>query len=226
MTSATDIERDLNDLSEDILAELEPSERARLAARLRAAGEHDRLHDLREAAPVKTYDVMDLEFLAEERELRAEALYALWELETGVWRFLYEQTSGQLREANYRQFPDEEWTEEPTEENEFHEQQASRQAALFLVDYQAWRRYATDDVGISLREFLLHPLESDAGAEHVDRIELMAKLADGRAFDGADGWASDTALGDSTEELVSELTESKYQSITTGANEARGDVDD
>lgn len=224
MTSTNDIRRDLDDIGEVVLGDLDTDERARLAVQLRAAGEYDRLQQLKEAAPTKSYNVTPgLEYLDRERELRAEALYALWELERGVWQFFYEWTSGQLREADYERFPDADWTEAPSQENGFHEHGAMQRAALFLANYRAWKRYATEDVGVSLREFLLHPLDPDAGAAHVDRIEFMAKLADGRALDDDDvgGWATETTFVEEPEQFVEDLTEQKYQDITAGAEEAR-----
>jgi hypothetical protein len=219
MTSTTDIERDLDDLSDAVLGELAPDERARLSVQLRAAGEGDRLHQLRDAAPVKTYEATDLDFIEREHQLRAEALYALWELDTGVWRFFYEKAHGQIREANYREFPDAEWTEEPSPENDFHEQGAKRRAGLFLADYRAWKRYATEDVGVSLREFLLHPLEAP-GRHHIDRIEFAAELADGRAFDDeSDGWAMEMESPDGSGTLVDDLAEQKYEGIASAASE-------
>lgn len=223
MTSTTDIHRDVDDLSEEVLGNLSPDERARLGVRLRAAGKAELLRTLRNTAPTKTYEVSpELDFLEEEHRLRAEALYALWELETGVWRFFYERAMGQLREANYHRFPDEDWTETPTPENGFHEEDAQIEAVMFLADYRAWERYATEHIGVSLREFLLHALKPEAGAAHVDRIEFVAELADGRYPDGdVGGLATDASFMETEEDIVEHLTGEKYREIVSGVQEER-----
>lgn len=224
MKATSDIESDIEDLKEDVLPGLPSDERARAVVQFRAADQADVVEALYETAPTKSYEATDLDFRAALREYTTEALYALWELETGVWRFLYERVSGQLRAANYDRYPDAEWTEEPAPENGFHERAAGEAAAEFLADYRAWERYAIVDVGVTLSEFLRFPLE-EAGAHRVELVEQIADLVTGDidGIEGEDGvgWAESTGVTVDGEECdVDTLAEWKYEQITAERGEA------
>lgn len=212
MTSTKEIEKGLEDVKESALSELPAARRAQAVVQFQAAGKDDVTEDLYETAPVKTYETTDLEFTKQVERYKAEALYALWELETAAWRFLYE--------ARARVNPE---TGIPDEEEEEEEGDAEAIAAEFLADYRAWTRYATENVGVSLQEFLIHTLKPE-GEATVKRVDYAAGLADGSAFvdDGSDvdaaevGWSADTVTLDGSEYTVDELAEWKYQQIADG----------
>lgn len=218
MTSAHDIERDLEDLSEDVLGDLDPDERAALAIELAAAGDFEKAERVKHAAPVKTYHARDLDFSDRLTDNVVMALYAMWELEKRASQFFYERARGQLDEVHYEQYPDAEWTEAPTEENGFHEQRAMDAAAAFLGSYLAWERYAAEDVGVALETFLSHPFGGTVTSD-VSVYTLTASIADGSHFDDEleiDGWADGGTVTVEGEELTAEeLAEAKYQSITS-----------
>lgn len=218
MTSTNGIDTDVEAIKENALADLSPEKRATLGVRLRAAGEYDRLEELREAAPVKTYDVSDLDFHRHEETLRSEALYALWELDTGAWKFLYELKDSRLREMEFLDFPDEEWTEEPTEENGYLEHRSVMRAISLLVDYQAWDRVATGLVGVTLAEYLAHPLDAGEADQYVGRIEQTVEMAEGHVY-GFDDIGPEAAAinGDWTPDdlptTIEDLVNEKYAKI-------------
>lgn len=221
MTSMNDIEREVDDLSADVFGDLSPDDRAVLSLQLWAAGEGEKAERVKEAAPTKTYKAQDLEFQERASGLLLRALTAFWRLDVGAWGFLYERSSGQLRAANYEQFPDEDWTEEPMPANEFHERPAKEAAVRFLADYLAWKRYAEEDIGVSLDKFLLHA-SGPSGCSKVDLIETVAQMADGRLFtdrpdaDQDRGWAAGTTVEYDGEDFTAEeLAEKHYRTITT-----------
>lgn len=222
MTTAN-FERGLEEVGDRVLGNLAADERAELVIKQRAAGNDDLLDRLHETAPVKEYQAVDLDFTEALARHTVTALYALWELETGVWRFLYERSHGHVEEANYEMYPDAEWTTEPAPENGFHELDAIKEAVRFLGSYRAWERYATEDVGVSLAEFLSFPLITE-GRASVDRIEAMVQLVDGSLeseFLDEDeepvGWVGDETVTVNGEELTAdEVAEVKYQNIRTG----------
>lgn len=218
--STNDIERDLEEVRQSALDDLDPEERARLVIEQAADGNHEHVETLVEAAPVKTYEATDLDF----RELAADhammALFALWELETATLRFFLEQQRGRLREANYDRFPDEDWTTEPSPENEFHEQGAMRAGARLSAAHLAWTRYAEEEAGVSLAEFLAYPFNG-ALSSKIAVIEQAAAVADGSFFeeemDDADdlgGWAVETITTDDGEFTVEDLAARKYDVLT------------
>lgn len=218
MTSTTDIEQDLEDLGADVLEDLDPDERATLAVKLAAAGGFDQVEVVKQAAPMKSYEARDLTFSDKLTDNIVMALYAMWELETGVWRFFYERARGQLEESNYRQYPDEEWTTEPSPDNGFHEQPAMDAAAGFFGNYLAWERYAEKQVGVSLETFLSHPFTGGAGPK-VSVIVFTAKLVTGRGLEEAESdnsWAAEgTVTVDGKALAAEDLAEVKYQQLTS-----------
>jgi hypothetical protein len=219
----TNLERGLGEVSDHVLGDLDPDERATLVIRQQAAGNDDLVERLRETAPTKHYHATDLEFSDRLSEHTLTALYALWDLETSVWRFLYERAAGQVEEANYRAYPDSEWTTAPAPENGYHELDAINEAVRFLGLYRGWKRYATEEVGVPLAEFLRFPLIVD-GRASVDRIEAAVKLVDGTLeaeFLDEDqepvGWVGDETVTVNGEDLTAdELADVKYQNIVAG----------
>lgn len=215
MTSTNDIEQELENLSESVLENLDPDERAALAVELAAAGEFEKVDAVKEAAPMKSYKARDLAFSDRLTDHVVMALYAMWELESGVWKFFYEKTQGSLEEANYDRFPDEDWTEAPSEENGYHEQAANDAAANFLGDYLAWEQYADKDVGVPLEKFLAHPFGDDI-FQKVSTITFTATLAQGGLHDEElPGWAEDgDIIVDGEPVSLKEYAKWKYAQLT------------
>lgn len=215
MTSQSDLERELEKISESVLEDLDPDERAALAVELAAAGEREKAKAVTEAAPTKTYAARDLAFNDQLTDHVVMALYAMWELETGVWRFYYEKADGQLQEARYYQYPDEDWTEAPSEANGYHEQAAMDAAAEFLGNYLAWERYADEQVGVDLETFLGHPFGGQAAGK-ISTITVTASLASGEHFEeDLGGWAdSGTVTVDGESVSPQEYAEYKYAQLT------------
>jgi hypothetical protein len=215
MTSTTNIEKELEGLSESVLENLDPDERATLAVELAATGEFEKVEAVKEAAPMKSYKARDLEFSDRLTDHVVMALYAMWELETGVWKFFYKKTQGGLKEANYDRFPDEDWTEAPSEDNGFHEQAANDAAAKFLGEYLAWEQYADKDVGVPLEKFLAHPFEDDI-LQKVSTITATATLAQGGLLDeDLPGWAEGGHITVDGEQVsIEEYAEWKYTQLT------------
>lgn len=201
-----DIRSALDAVKDGALGDLAPAERAGAVVRYAGRDRDEAAEQLHSTAPRQQYEGPDPEFIAELHRYREHALYALWELETGAWRFLYEardRIGGGVEEA----------AEDDVAE-------AERLAAEFLANYRAWARYAAEDVDATLREFLRHPVAPEA-ATHVDRIEYAAALADGSAFDdvgGKDdvGWAPEAVAIEGGEWSVDALADRKYATITGG----------
>jgi hypothetical protein len=215
MTSTANIEKELEGLSESVLENLDPEERAALAVELAAAGEYDKVETVKQAAPMKNYKARDLTFSGQLTDHVVMALYAMWELESGVWKFFYEKAQGRLEEADYDRFPDEDWTEPPSEENGYHERAANDAAANFLGDYLAWEKYAAEDVCVPLEKFLSHPF-SDGVRQKVSTITFTATLAQGGSLDEElPGWAEDGEITVDGQSLsFEEYAEWKYSQLT------------
>ena len=218
MRSTTSISNDIEDLKEGALAELSPEKRARLGVKFRAAGEYDRLNELREAAPVKTYEVSDLDFHRHEEVLRAEAVYALWELDTGAWQFLYELKDARLREYEYENGDFGEAEESAVEQPDLEEAGSVLAAISFLVDFRGWDRFVTEDIGVALDEFLAHPLQPGEADQFIERINNTVEIAENRlfGFDDLDGSSAEELFewADDVPENVDRLVDEKYEQIT------------
>jgi hypothetical protein len=218
MTTTTSIENDLEDVSEDVLGGLDSDDRATLAVKQAAAGNYSLVERLKETAPTKKYKATDLEFSDLVTDHMLTALYALYELETSVWRFFYERANGELQEANYERYPDAGWTSEPAGH---HERKATECAVILSGNHLAWTRYAEEDVGVSLTEFLAHPLTADA-EPRIERITHTAALVDGQILaedlDDADdvlGWVTGETIYHENEKMtVEEYASWKYDQIT------------
>lgn len=221
MTDHSDIEREVADLGESVLEDLDPEQRAQLVIELTAAGDFEKTETVKEAAPVKTYRTRDLAFHDALSDNVIMALYAMYELDSAAWRFHLERVQGELDAAHYELYPDADWTEEPTEANGFHEQAAKDAAAEFLGTYLAWERYSEEDVGIELETFLMHPFGGTVSAA-VSSITFLACIADGSLFAeeredaNPEGWADGGTVTVDGEELTAqELAHLKYNRITS-----------
>ena len=173
MTATNHIERELEAVGDDVLGDIPADQRAVLAIQLLAAGDWDKANRLKETAPTKQYTAPDLEFTDRVTRQMLLAVTAMWELESSAWRFYYELTSGRLKSAHYRLYPDAEWTEEPSPDTDFFERLAADAAARFYSNYLAWERYATEVLGVSLEEFLSHPF----GGKVSSRIAMIKQTA-------------------------------------------------
>lgn len=196
MTSKRSITSDLENAKDAVLGDLTPDERAALAVCVAADGDHERFEELLATAPVDVYKSTDREFAERMASLETLAVYALWKLDRGVLRFDLERMRGKYQDQLYQQYPDADWTEAPGEENGYHEGSAYEAAAQFLVDYRVWSRFAEEDIGVSLEEFITFPFTDDV-EPLIERIEAAAAFVDGADLedDMADlSWAANATI--------------------------------
>jgi hypothetical protein len=222
MTTTTNLQNGIEDAGDDILGDLGPEDRARLVVEHAAAGNLDLVERLTETAPVHEYKATDLAFHECLNTYHTLSLFALWRLERGAWRFMYERAQGLLAEANYDRFPEAEWTTEPTPDNEFHEGRAKQAAVRFLATRRAWERFADEEIDVSLRAFLDHGARtSDTSAAEI--IETAATTITGDHLDegAVTGWADTTVRHNGDEVDVDELADRKLDWIRGGVAPAR-----
>lgn len=225
MTRTSDIERDLETLSEEMLADLRPAERVALAVHARADGDEDRLQKLHDTAEFKAYKQPNKWFQQGEQTALLLAHRAALELERGAWMFQVARLEGLWKTQLAANNDVEEWesVEEPGPENEFHERRAHEAAATFYADYLAWGDVARELFGVPLQVFLEQVLEPPA----LRRIETAAARADGSILDDVDtpgdlddadvgGWAADrTVTIDDHDVPPKEAAEIKADRITS-----------
>ncbi|WP_136690075.1 hypothetical protein [Halorhabdus amylolytica] len=82
MTRTTKIKDDLGDVSEEVLSELTPDERLQLFIQASAEHREDRLEQLAETAPTKTYEMTEVEFAKGMRQTKLLSLTARHQIQT------------------------------------------------------------------------------------------------------------------------------------------------
>ena len=91
------------------------------------------------------------------------------------------------------------------------EEERCNAAGLFLSEYHAWKRFAIEDLDVSLTHLLKFPFEDEID-ERITRIESLRMRADGSAFDDSK-FEEDLSLAAAAGFDVDELAEKKYQMI-------------
>ena len=87
-----DVERELDEISAELLAELTIDERVHLTVAAAAAGQPDRVERLHEACPTRTYDCTDLRYYYRVWQAHWWALEAMYRLEVAHLEFCWQLT--------------------------------------------------------------------------------------------------------------------------------------
>lgn len=202
--SKKDIQNDAEKMTEQVLEQLGYEKRTQLAVEYGAKGDRERVEQLVKSAQASAYDGPEPFFTDRLALLETVAVYALWEIDTAakefsMWTMLAKQEE-RLEEA----YPDDD-----TVDYDHMLQQQYEKAAKFLIEYNAWKKFAEEELDVTLTELLKFPF-SDGIDDTLDVLQMMRMLANGSMHDlceDADSYAEASDLD------VEQLTEEKYELI-------------
>ena len=188
------LESDLEELSEELLGDLTPSERLEIALTANATGNVDWVTQLSETCPRARYDQPEMAFTVRKQFAFTLAQQAVYDLRTTTLLFGWTDTKREIQQilTSYTDLDSAEFKFEPLPKG--------TRATLFrklYVYYEGYARFADANLGVTLAEWLaLHPdgpatvemaeamLEGSAGlrevaeAEYTDEDEKEASLDD------------------------------------------------
>ena len=204
MSEKNQIQNDAEQLTDKVLEQLGYEDRTRLAIEYAAKGDDQRVEQLVDSALTSVYEGPEPFFTDRLALLETVAVYALWEIDTAakefsMWTMLAKQEE-RLEEA----YPDDD-----TVDYDHMLQQQYEKAAKFLIEYNAWKKFAEEELDVTLTELLKFPF-SDGIDDTLDVLQMMRMLANGSMHDlceDADSYAEASDLD------VEQLTEEKYELI-------------
>lgn len=211
------IERDLDEVSEEVLTELSPSARLQLWIEAQANGKEQWLDRLAETCPTHAYQHID-------RAFKARGRYALLFLNSTV----YSMHTMTLQHELLRTIQQSSWVLDGYRDGEPSQEevdQAAERADLmnFLVaevyvQYHALQRFADEILGVDLATWVeLHP----DGPLVLDAVEEL--LDDDVGVELAEQWLDEKADESVT---LDELMEFRYEGLAQMWNEAFAELPD
>ena len=204
MSEKNQIQKDAEQLTDKVLEQLGYEDRTRLAIEYAAKGDDQRVEQLVDSALTSVYEGPEPFFTDRLALLETVAVYALWEIHTAAkdfssWTMLAKKEK-QLKEA----YPDDD-----SVDYDHKLQQQYEKAAKFLIQYNAWKKFAEEEIDVTLTELLKFPF-SDGIDDTLEEVEMMRMLANGSMHDlceDGDSYAEASDLD------VEQLTEEKYELI-------------
>jgi len=202
--SKKEIQNDAEKMTEQVLEKLGYEDRTRLAVEYAAKGDRERVDQLVKSAQTSAYNGPEPFFTDRLALLETVAVYALWEIHTAAkdfssWTMLAKKEK-QLEEA----YPDDD-----SVDYEHKLQQQYEKAAKFLIEYNAWKKFAEEEIDVTLTELLKFPF-SDGIDDTLEELQMMRMLANGSMHDlceDGDSYAEASDLD------VEQLTEEKFEVI-------------
>lgn len=204
------IERTVDTLTDDLLADLSIAERVAMAIRARAEDDVDRLDQLRDTAEFKTYKAPNKRFRQGDTYALTMGFQAALDLTVRAWRFHYARLAATYRLEAHLNHGEDSPLGEPTEENGYFEKEAHDAAASLLATYLAWEDVAEEVYGVPAETFLKQVLAE----QQYQHIRDAVALADGSALDDPDSHD-----GESPDEAVSGFGWAREGEITLPAGE-------
>ena len=209
MSNKKDIRKDVDGLREEVLSTLSTDKRASLAIEKKAEGDDESLQTLVDTLEMSVYQSADPDFFERMALLETVAVYALWELDSAASEFAFRSMAYANANLGSIAFPDDD-----SYDPESSEQEWCNAAGIFLSEYNAWKRFAIEDLDVSLTHLLKFPFEDEID-ERITRIESLRMEADESAVDDSkfEEVEGDLSLAAAAEFDVDELAEKKYQTI-------------
>lgn len=206
------LEKDIEDLGDELLSDLKADERLRVLLKGHARGEEGWIDQLIETAPRYNYSSVDAEFITRERMAKSLAQQAVYDLHTTYLQYqLVRQKQRYERVLSY--MSDEEPSEEELEEFSAHANEIRELFATLYMLYHGCRRFASEVIGVDAETWLAyHPngeavLEMAASAvDDQTQIELAEEHFDG-SFENAHETEESTQTGDEQEGLLEKAAE-------------------
>lgn len=155
---------ELEDISEELLRDLDPDERVRMILRARTRDDDRHVKQLVDSTPRKTYKSVDHEYRNRMLFATTEAMSAAYAIQTAYLEFMWmssETTHWNLQDLfdlipESLRDPPEDIDMPPIDERratyEFRKQRA---LTNLYITYHTYRRFAEEQLGLSLEEFII-----------------------------------------------------------------------